>query len=455
MALHEWLNLGASGFIISVVRDGYKIPFVALPPPKVSSNNTSALKDSLFVSEAISDLLRTKCVEILDHQPDILNPLSVSIQPSGKKRLILDLRHVNLYVFKRKFRCEDISVALQIFAKGFYLFKFDLKSGYHHVEIFPEHRKYLTFSWDFGDGVVKYFQFTVLPFGLSSAPYLFTKLFKPILTSWRCKGIPMAIFPDDGLGGGVNTIKAKINSFTVRADLTRYGFLINEEKSLWEPVQVITWLGTVFDTFQGVISVTERRISKLKSSISFIRKVDCKSVKVRDLASVVGQVTSLTSCVGSVARIMTRSLYAAVNQKLRWNSEVELTKEACAELAFWSENVESLNFHCPWVPLQPPVKFVYSDASDHACSSFIDNEHKVFHQNWSPEESSKSSTWRELRTVDLALSAFAPDLQSKKVAWFTDNTSVVSIVYNGSKVTELQSLALSIFNVCARTGISI
>ena len=135
-------------FTLSMVRDGYKIPFVALPPPKFSSNNTSALKDSLFDSEAISDLLRTKCVEILDHQPDIVNPLSVSIQPSGKKRLILDLRHVNSYVFKRKFRCEDISVALQIFAKGFYLFKFDLKSGYHHVEIFPEHRKYLAFSWD-------------------------------------------------------------------------------------------------------------------------------------------------------------------------------------------------------------------------------------------------------------------------------------------------------------------
>ena len=72
-----------------------------------------------------------------------------------------------------------------------------------------------------------------------------------------------------------------------------------------------------------------------------------------------------------------------------------------------------------------------------------------------PAESSKSSTWRELRTVDLALSAFAPDLRGKKVAWFTDNTSVVSIVHNGSKVTELQSLALSIFIVCARFDISL
>ena len=93
---------------------------------------------------------------------------------------MLDLRHASLYVFKRKFRCEDISVAIEIFSKGCYLFKFDLKSGYHHVEFLPKHRKYLAFSWVFGDGVVRYFQFTVLPFGLSSALYLFTILLKPI-----------------------------------------------------------------------------------------------------------------------------------------------------------------------------------------------------------------------------------------------------------------------------------
>ena len=106
------------------------------------------------------------------------------------------------------------------------------------------------------------------------------------------------------------------------------------------------------------------------------------------------------------------------------------------------------------MPFQPPARFVYSDASDYACSSFIENEHKIFHQNWSSTEGSQSSTWRELRTVDLALSAFAPDLQGKKVAWFTDNTSVVSIVHNSSRVEELQSLALPIFHVCASSGIS-
>ena len=64
-------------------------------------------------------------------------------------------------------------------------------------------------------------------------------------------------FLDDGLGGGVSILNAKINSLIVHADLTRYGFLINEDKSLWEPVQNITWLGTVFDTDRGFISVTD------------------------------------------------------------------------------------------------------------------------------------------------------------------------------------------------------
>ena len=40
---------------------------------------------------------------------------------------------------------------------------------------------------------------------------------------------------------------------------------------------------------------------------------------------------------------------------------------------------------------------------------------------------------------------FAPSLLGKQVAWFTGDTNVVSIVHSGSKVTELQDLALRIF----------
>ena len=88
------------------------------------------------------------------------------------------------------------------------MFSFDLKSGYHHVEIFPEHRQYLLFSWIFSSGVTRYFQFSVLPFGLSSAPYLFTKLLKPLVKKWRTEGKSIVVFLDDGLGAAADYAKA-------------------------------------------------------------------------------------------------------------------------------------------------------------------------------------------------------------------------------------------------------
>ena len=388
---------------MSVIRNGYKIPFIDFPPPKVFPNNPSALKEKDFVSEAISDLLVTRRVEVLDYPPAIVNPLPVSNQSSGKKTLILDLRHVNLYIFNQKFKCEDLKVALKVLSKGFYLFKFDLKSDYHHVEIFPDHRSFLAFSWDFGNGILKHFQFAVLPFGLSSAPYLFTKLLRPAITSWRCKGIPMAIFLHDGLGGGASKMKAKINSLTVHADLLNFGFVFNEEKSIWEPVQIITWLGTVLDTNQGFISVTEERISKLKVNVDSVLKGDSMFVNVKSLATVVGQIILLTPCVGGVARIMTRSLYAVVNPKVSWKCIVVLTKESCSELVLWSQSANFLNCRCPWLPLCQPAKLLYSDASHYACGSFIHSKGKLFQQNWSPVERNNSSAWRELKAVELAL----------------------------------------------------
>ena len=53
---------------------------------------------------------------------------------------------------------------------------FDLKLGYHHVDICPDHSKFT---------LMGFFEFTVLVFGLSSAHYLFTKFLKPLVKKWR------------------------------------------------------------------------------------------------------------------------------------------------------------------------------------------------------------------------------------------------------------------------------
>ena len=195
-----WKDIGAPDDIIATISVGYRIPFASTPGPAKFKNNKSAINNSEFVQEAINDLvskqLIVECVQI----PDIVNPLSVSVQSSGKKRLILDLRYINHHVWKQKIKFEDFNVALQYFNQGDFMFSFDLKSGYHHLDIFTDHRKFLSFAWKFDDGIVRYFSFQVLPFGLASAPYIFTKCLRPLVKFWRSKGIFLVLFLDDGWG---------------------------------------------------------------------------------------------------------------------------------------------------------------------------------------------------------------------------------------------------------------
>ena len=72
------------------------------------------------------------------------------------------------------------------FARAADTFSFDLKSGYYHVEIFEGHQTYLGFSWKHSNSSqMEFYVLTVLPFGLSSAPHVFTKILKPLEKHWR------------------------------------------------------------------------------------------------------------------------------------------------------------------------------------------------------------------------------------------------------------------------------
>ena len=117
---------------------------------------------------------------------------------SGKLHLVVNLQYLNQFLYAPHFKYEDLHVATSLFKKHEFLFKFDLKSGYHHVDIYPEHQKYLGFQWDI-DGVTGYYVFAVLPFGLSTACYIFTKLMRPLVRYWRGRGLKAIVYLDDGI----------------------------------------------------------------------------------------------------------------------------------------------------------------------------------------------------------------------------------------------------------------
>ena len=166
--------------------------------------------------------------------------------------------------------------------KGDFLFSFDLKSGYHHVDIAEVHHKYLGFSW-----CQKWFVFTVLPFGLCTACYLFTKLLRPLVRYWRAQGLRVIIYLDDGLGAERGSEKADVASIMVQDTLRKAGFVPHPVKCRWKPDQRLSWLGFVIDTALGQI---EAPASKLDALRSMIRRVTASPmVKAKQLASILGK----------------------------------------------------------------------------------------------------------------------------------------------------------------------
>ena len=111
------------------------------------NNNKSAISNSNFVGQAVKDLIDTGCAYKVPCTPFIVNPLSVASNKSGKKRLILDLSVLNKFVKKEKFKFEDWRLAIQFFHTDSYLFKFDLKNGYRHFDVYPQQQTYLRFHW--------------------------------------------------------------------------------------------------------------------------------------------------------------------------------------------------------------------------------------------------------------------------------------------------------------------
>ena len=244
--LSFWKEINANDYILDVIEHGYQIPFVTTPSSSYLDNNKSARDNQPFVNQAISELLQTGAVTEQFQIPYVVNPLTVA-QNKNKKRLVIDLRYVNPHVWHDKQKFEEWKVALEYINQNDFTTNFDLKSGYHHVDVHPEFQKYLGFAWDFGQGT-RYFQFTVLPFGLSTAGYIFTKVLRCLIKHWREQSIKVILYLDDGLIIGSNYNECIRHTQIIRADLLKAGLVVNEPKSNWIPSLIVTWLGVTLST---------------------------------------------------------------------------------------------------------------------------------------------------------------------------------------------------------------
>ncbi len=99
----------------------------------------------------------------------------------GNQRPVINLKKLNSFVRTEHFKMEGIHMLKNLLRPGDWMAKVDLKDAYFMIPIAQEDRSFLCFSW----GGVNY-QFNCLPFGLSSAPWVFTKTTRPVVATLSC-----------------------------------------------------------------------------------------------------------------------------------------------------------------------------------------------------------------------------------------------------------------------------
>ena len=444
----------ASSFVQSIIEEGYIIPLGTAPPPFFAKNNQSSMRNKQFVEEAISKLLRYGSIEELSQRPFCCNPLTVA--ESSKLRLVLDLRHVNQYVTPNKFKYKNLKTFAELFEQGDYFITFDLKNGYHHIQIHREHRKYLGFEWTFANGETRHYQFLVLPFGLNSAGYLFTKVLRPLVKKWRGEGIKAILFVDDGIAGKNGHTQTSKAKQIVVYDLRSAGFLINYEKSDLEPSPRGCWLGMDIDTEKMRFAVPRQKIEKLLSAINVIVNSRPMLCSAKQLSSIAGQISAMGIAIGPTTRLMTRSMYETMARATSWHGQREISNGTLRELLFWLDNIDAQNGFA----IRPRLltsKIMFTDASDDQYGGFTLTRlgKLVCCGKFDESESSLSSTARELLAVKHCITSFGERLAHESVQVNVDNFGASKILAIGSNKVHLQDIAVQIFEKSLELNIQI
>ena len=94
--------------------------------------------------------------------------------------------------------------------------------------------------------------------------YLLNKTFN------RGRGLKAIIYINDGIITVKGEDNAKRESLMVRSDLESAGFVVNIEKSQWEPSKFLEWLGFRIDLALGVFSVPDRKIEELQALLRYM-----------------------------------------------------------------------------------------------------------------------------------------------------------------------------------------
>lgn len=178
--------------------------------------------------EEVKSLLEKNAIEIVDPQNSnagFYSTIFIVPKQSGGFRAIPNLRKLNKFI-KNHFKMETFRSVIQSLNKGDWAFSVDLSDAYLHVPFQSESRKFLRFAVE---GTV--YQYRVLPFGISVAPRLFTKIVSTLLCHLRQRGLHPHAYLDDSLIKNQCYQQLKVEQQYIIEQILKLGFLVNWKKS--------------------------------------------------------------------------------------------------------------------------------------------------------------------------------------------------------------------------------
>lgn len=134
--------------VVLEVIEGYRIPFITLPPCKTYS------KEPMFSEEMgekcdkeIFRLLNKKVIVPCNpSEEQFLSPFFLTEKSSGSMRFILNLKELNNFVEAPHFKLEDWRTVVQFLLPDIWMTNLDLEDAYLSVPIYEPHRKFLRFQ---------------------------------------------------------------------------------------------------------------------------------------------------------------------------------------------------------------------------------------------------------------------------------------------------------------------
>ena len=452
-------------YILSGIRDGFRIGFDynshRCRPAK--SNMLSAKEHPQVVIRYIDgELAHKRLVKLASHAQSLLiqtSPLGVIPKRlrANEWRLILDLSSPNNYSVNdgistpacsiRYASLDDAVNLARTLGNGALLAKLDIKSAYRMVPVHPDDRPLLGIKWR--DSI---FLDTTLPFGLRSAPKIFSAVADALLWAMHCNGVQHALhYLDDFLFVGPAGNSSCANQLhTALATCRTLGVPIAPEK-IQGPAQVLTFLGIEINTITMQLTLPDTKLSELREALRFW--TDRKSCTKRQLLSLIGRLHHAASVV-KPGRTFLRHLINLSTTASKLHHHIRLSESSRSDIHWWNTFLSSWNGISMLPPSQPQVS-IESDASGAWGCATIWNSH-FFQIQWPETWQASNIAAKELLPIVVAAATWGAQWAGNLVLCLCDNAAVVAVINTGScRDTHLMQMMRCLFFYAAHYHFSL